>query len=172
MNILNPIGRVDMTRQQMLEPLMETISPRRILSFGCSWGDELTWLQNLYPKARVVGVEINANRRRAALKLDFTVHRKININWREFDLITACNVFCHTDQEHTEELKESAHKELENIHKVLKQDGDLILISTPVMPDPNLFEPLVKYTAAEYQPEAHRRGRQLAANDYIWFKKI
>lgn len=40
----------------------------RILSFGCSTGEELISLRKRFPKARIVGVEINARSRAAARK--------------------------------------------------------------------------------------------------------
>ena len=41
-------------------------SPSRILSFGCSTGEELATLRRYFPKAEIVGAEINARSRRVA----------------------------------------------------------------------------------------------------------
>lgn len=44
-------------------------TPRRILSFGCSTGEELVALRGYFPKAQIVGAEINARSRRIATRL-------------------------------------------------------------------------------------------------------
>jgi SAM-dependent methyltransferase len=43
--------------------------PSRILSFGCSTGEELVALRGYFPKAQIVGAEINARSRRIAARL-------------------------------------------------------------------------------------------------------
>lgn len=42
--------------------------PRRVLSFGCSTGEELVSLRRRFPTAEIVGAEINARSRRQAVR--------------------------------------------------------------------------------------------------------
>ena len=42
--------------------------PRRVLSFGCSTGEELVSLRRRFPRAEIVGAEINARSRRLAVR--------------------------------------------------------------------------------------------------------
>jgi len=42
--------------------------PRRVLSFGCSTGEELLALRKRFPSAQIVGVDINGRSRRIAIR--------------------------------------------------------------------------------------------------------
>lgn len=70
---------------------------RRILSFGCSTGEELVALRRRFPGAEIVGAEINSRSRRIAARRVALDDRAAVISPREisgsFDLIFALAVF-------------------------------------------------------------------------------
>jgi hypothetical protein len=71
--------------------------PERILSFGCSTGEELATLRHYFPSAEIVGAEINARSRRIAVRR-FASDGRIAVVppgkvERSFDIVFALAVF-------------------------------------------------------------------------------
>lgn len=150
--VLNPHGRQDIERQKKFEPMIRKyiVAPKRILSFGCGHGHELVWLQELFPEATIIGVEINKHRAEAAREKGFEVWREIDLSAEKFDFVIAFNSFMFTRQEITQELKDNAAKELEKIGAMLNSHKFLFLASTPVEPLKSMFAAVPRVHVGTY----------------------
>ena len=101
--------------------LVRSLAPdaRRLLSFGCSTGEEILSLRKLFPEAAIVGADINARSRKMAARLlgaddCVAIVRPENIQGK-FDVILALSVF----QRRPHEVMESG---LMNIHRLYPFD--------------------------------------------------
>lgn len=115
---------------QMAKQYFDNIEHPKILSFGCSTGEEVFTLSNYIPHATIVGVDINAwclkeaNRRFASenrkffhsLSPEFT-------SLRDFDAIFCLAVFQHPENRHNKNRTESAYS-FEHFENQLKQLDD------------------------------------------------
>jgi hypothetical protein len=68
--------------------------PRRILSFGCSTGEELLSLKNCFPSSEVCGAEIDPSRMEEARQKTLCRVDTLENLPGDFDLIFAMSVFC------------------------------------------------------------------------------
>lgn len=71
----------------------------RILSFGCSTGEELVTLKHLFPRAEIVGAEVVPERIAAARMLSGCQVDTLQHIEGDFDLITAMSVLCRWPKE-------------------------------------------------------------------------
>lgn len=106
--------------------------PARILSYGCSTGEELISLRALFPTARIVGCDIDAaalaRARSSTEGLDIQIFRS---SWRRirqfgpFDLIVANAVFCrHPESAGVDDL--STLYEFEDFDDSISEMGDVL----------------------------------------------
>lgn len=134
------------------------------MSFGCSFGDELLWLQEIYPDAEIIGVEIAPNRRREAIAKGFTVWEEIDTSAEKFDLVVAFHSFMYTHQEITDELKFAANEQIEKFAACIVSHGLLLLVSTPVSPPNGLF-----VVASDFKVSSNAMLRQVATDGFcLW----
>ena len=86
------------------------VSPKRVLSFGCSTGEECATIQKYWPSADVIGVDVNeASLRKARQNHGFAQfhHSKELPNLEKFDLVFAMSVLCrHKDTKDQDDISE------------------------------------------------------------------
>lgn len=108
---------------------------KRVLSFGCSTGEEVFALAELFPKAeRIVGVDIDHNRimtGRAANKQDNIYFYDTIAGIGQFDVITALNVFFRLEKPLE---KDKWTKTLEDLAKHVAPGGVLLIFKSDYNP--------------------------------------
>lgn len=115
---------------QIAKKEFETIEHPKILSFGCSTGEEVITLSEYIPHATIVGVDINnwclkeANRKYASENRKFLhSHSPKFLSSQDFDAIFCLAVFQHPENRHNKNLTESAYP-FEQFERQLKQLDD------------------------------------------------
>lgn len=97
----------------------------RIMSFGCSTGEECWTLRKYFPTAQIVGVDSNQERATVAdtVNLDPDIDFYLAPPSGQFDIVTALSVFCNWPE--TYRQPESSHLyPFDNFHKeMLLLDG-------------------------------------------------
>lgn len=114
--------------------------PSSILDVGCGDGFYLYLLHSLFPKAKIIGVDIDRNAIKSAIRN--TKGRDVRLKYgnvcdlkfkdNSFDVVLASEVLEH--------LKEDK-KGLKNIYRVLKPGG-LVLVSVPNCSYPLFWDPV------------------------------
>jgi trans-aconitate methyltransferase len=115
---------------QMAKQEFDTFEHPKILSFGCSTGEEVATLSKYIPHASIVGVDINtwclkeANRKYASENRKFLhSHSPEFLSLKDFDAIFCLAVFQHSENRHNKDCKESAYP-FEQFESQLKQLDD------------------------------------------------
>jgi chemotaxis methyl-accepting protein methylase len=137
--------------------------PQRILSFGCSNGSEaLTMLQEYFPRATVVGVDIddeileharNATQKYAnqTIFLNANTSNKTAADYGPYDVVLANNVLCRFPSEtptrdFTFEAFEAALRELDHLVKV---DGVLMIYNNQYRVEDMNYEFVQRYVVMQ-----------------------
>lgn len=144
----------------------------KILSFGCSTGEEVLSIEAYMPQASIVGVDINkwclkmAKKKTTSLNIHFLHSLSSEFDeMGDFDVIFCLAVFQHPDNRHNRFLKESAYRfdKFENqlllLDKKLKSGGLLIIDHT----DFNFLETqlMYQYVVVPNEGNLKRRKRPL-----------
>lgn len=129
----------------------ELISPKRILSFGCSTGEECQTLKGHFPDAEVIGCDINPDVLRTA-KMRFPAFKFLfsdiqSLKNQQFDAIFAMNVF-HRNTVESQTLPEYERcyfdEQIAQLRQVLVKKGALVLYASQFK-DPEGFKLLGTY---------------------------
>lgn len=140
-NLLSHTGDTALRRRAkwILEKI-EQQNPKSILDVGCGDGFYLHLLHSLFPKAKIIGVDMDKNALKSAslnvkgknVKLKYGDARNLKFKDSSFDTVLASEILEHLEDD---------SKGLKNICRVLKPGG-LVLISVPHSNYPLLWDPI------------------------------
>lgn len=132
-------------------------SPKQILSFGCSTGEECITLQELYfPTIKIIGLDISEevitnNKNKNKFK-NIEYYSKVDNISEKSDLIFANSVLCRwpeSEGEYTFELFENTLKIIDNL---LNKDGYLCIYNSKYLfTETDLFKNKYKYVDTNYK---------------------
>lgn len=140
---------------EMAKQKFDTIEHPKILSFGCSTGEEVASLSRYIPHASIVGIDINtwclkeANRKYASENRRFFHSLSSEfLSLKDFDAIFCLAVFQHPENRHNKNRTESAYpfeqfeNQLKELDIKLKSKGlffidhcDFNFLETNLMPN-------------------------------------
>lgn len=161
----------------------------KILSFGCSTGEECVSLNKYLPNASILGIDINKkslakakqNNSNQNISYKYCEPNKIS-NLGEFDVVIAISVLCkHPEAEYLNNLsKIYPFKRYEDmVHKldsVLKEDGLLIIRSSNYMfsdtKTSNKYQLIENSNARKPKPFPKFNSKGFRKIDYIEDKEI
>lgn len=117
-------------------------NPKKILSFGCSTGEECVTLEKYFPKSTILGVDINEERLNTAIKnkksnkINYLNYNDFKKNFLYFDIIFCMSVLCKWPE--TEELDNCAsvykfkdfEKEIVFLIKKLNKNGIIVIFNS------------------------------------------
>lgn len=137
--------------------IKNNIKANKILSFGCSTGEECETLLDIFPTSKVVGVDNNLD----VLTIAKAKNKNINYvneikNYKNFDLILAMSVFCRNPETLNMEKNTIYHfsdfeKEIIKLNNCLISNGYLIIFnSNYYFEDTCVFS---NYTPINYESE-------------------
>lgn len=133
-------------------------NPKRILSFGCSTGEECVTLSELFPDAEIVGIDIDFHSIRYArrtVKSD-RIHFHTDLGATgQYDLALCLMVFFSLDQPVPFE-RMSAN--LKKIDRHLNQDALLMIYTSDH--DPVLVEEISKYEPVNVWKHQHNKNQK------------
>jgi len=91
----NRYGKTELHRHPVIfaHAKQELKSPKHIVSFGCSTGEECITLAELFPEASILGIEINDARRMLALPHERVTYAK-ELVAGSYDAIFCMSVLC------------------------------------------------------------------------------
>lgn len=121
--------------------LMNEKKDLKILSYGCSTGEEVFTLREYFPDAHILGVDINkhnirtASRRNKEHKIHFSHHIKQSLEkYAPFDMIFALAVLQRTENRHEETVEstniypfEKFNAKVSELDSYLKPNGLFII---------------------------------------------
>ena len=155
-------------------------SPSKILSFGCSTGQECETLHQLYfPNVKIIGLDINeeiiTNNNKKNKYNNIEYHSNLDNITDKSDLIFANSVLCRWPEAHGEYTFETFEETLEIIDNLLNKDGYLCIYNSKYLfCETNLFvnekyekvETLHKETG--FVTKYHKNSEKIM-NDYPFF---
>jgi tRNA G46 methylase TrmB len=157
---------------QMAKQNFSDIEQPKILSFGCSTGQEVATLSTYIPHASIVGIDINtwclkeANRKYASENRRFFHSLSSEfLSLHDFDAIFCLAVFQHPENRHNKNRRESPYSfehfenQLKELDKKLKSKGLLFIDHS----DFNFFETnlMPNYQIAPFDRNQKRRQRPI-----------
>jgi len=111
----------------------------KILSFGCSTGEECQTLRKYFPLAEIIGLDVNENVLKKAIKNNSDKKIKFHsvLNENSFDLIFCMSVFCRhinngecDDPFYTHYTFKQFEKTLKELISTLKHNGAIIIYNS------------------------------------------
>jgi len=112
----------------------------KILSFGCSTGEECVSLRSYFPEAEIIGADINKQNLKKAKKRNLAPGIKYMLSTNEnlesngpYDLVFAMSVLCRwKDTEHVQSCEniypfEKFNESVEHLYSLLSTDGILVV---------------------------------------------
>lgn len=131
---------------EIFKEIQEIIpSPKQILSFGCSTGEECITLHRLYfPKTKIIGLDISEEVIKSNIKKNkyknIEYHSKIDKISKKSDIIFVNSVLCRWPESEGEYSFETFKNTLKLINNLLNKDGYLCIYNSKYLfTETNLF---------------------------------
>lgn len=172
---------------EMAKQRFDGVEHPKILSFGCSTGEEVATLSTYIPHASIIGIDINtwcvkeANRKYASENRRFLHSLSTEfLSLQDFDAIFCLAVFQHPENRHNKNRKESAYpfeqfeNQLKELDNKLKSKGllfidhcDFNFLETNLMPNYQIA-PFDGYLKIRQRPIFNKNNLKISENQNLF----